>query len=81
MNMYDHNKFVGVIDIYMSQRVQFFKQLCENQYIHFLNDRVSREGAKSQTQDPNTIYRLHFTKPQRESTANELSKLLDVNVI
>lgn len=42
-----------------------------------MNDRISKGGAKEPL-DANTVFRLEFIKPKRDSTATELGNLLSV---
>lgn len=46
MNHYDAEKFVGVLDCYLSEFDQFFKRLNDNEYLLVLNDRIGKGSTE-----------------------------------
>ncbi len=73
MNHYDTEKFIGVIDCYISEFSEFFKNLNENLYIMHLNEKVMK--VNSNEKEENT-YLLDYLKRKRETTVAELGNQL-----
>ena len=64
MNQYNPAKLDGIIDVFLSHYNQFFKQLSVNDYLIYLNERISK-GAACEPPDANTVFRIEFTKQKK----------------
>lgn len=64
MNQYDTDKFVGVLDCYISQYPEFFKQLSENEYLMSLNDRIASKTPELII-ERDTFYHTDYIKRKR----------------
>jgi hypothetical protein len=78
MNQYDTGKYVGVLDLYITEYSEFFKTLTENEYVSYLNDRISSRATDSHFSLDNTFH-LDYLKRKRETTVTELSNQLHVD--
>lgn len=76
MNQYDPDKFVGVVDCYLTEYSEFFKFLNENEYLCSLNEKIQRPEADYVADREDNIYHVDYLKRKRETTVAELSNQL-----
>lgn len=69
-----------MIDCYMSQHSEYFKSLSENEYILYLNDRVTSR-VNDNPFEREAFFRIDFIKRKRKTTSEELGKLLEVEIM
>ena len=80
MNQYNSSRYVGVVDLYLSQYSEFFKELSKNEYMVFLNDRISSRVSENQF-ERDSFYNLDYIKKKRETTVADLGKFLQVSCL